>query len=72
MIGSVTARGILYWRREAGLLAADKESRPGDRGVAWVIEADGTERYINNGDVITRAEAVRLAAAGEYRLDAEE
>jgi hypothetical protein len=52
-------------------MGADKEPRPGDRGVAWVIETDGTERYINNGDVITRAEAVRLAAAGEYTLDAE-
>jgi hypothetical protein len=39
--------------------------------VAWGIEADGTERYINNGDVITRAEAVRLASAGESTLDAE-
>jgi hypothetical protein len=39
--------------------------------LAWVVEADGTERYINNGEPITRAEAVRLAAAGEYTLDAE-
>jgi hypothetical protein len=34
-------------------------------------EADGTERYINNGEVITRAEAERLSSAGEYTLDAE-
>jgi hypothetical protein len=71
MNASVTVRGILYWRREGGLIGAEKEPRPGDRGVAWVIEADGAERYINNGDVITRAEAARLAAAGEYTLDAE-
>jgi hypothetical protein len=67
----VTARGILYWRREGGLMGADRDPKPNDRGVAWVIEVDGTERYINNGDVITRAEAVRLAAAAEYTLDAE-
>ena len=30
-----------------------------------MVEADGAERYISNGAVITRAEAVRLAAAGE-------
>ena len=42
-----------------------------DVGVAWVVEADGTDRYINDGEPITRAEAVRLAAAGEYTLDAE-
>ena len=64
-------RGILYWRRERGLIDAGRDPRPDDRGVAWVIETDGRERYINNGDVITRAEAVRLAAAGEYTLDAE-
>jgi hypothetical protein len=52
-------------------MGADRDPKPNDRGVAWVIEVDGTERYINNGDVITRAEAVRLAAAAEYTLDAE-
>jgi hypothetical protein len=67
----VAVRRILYWRRERGLIGADRDPSPNDRGVAWVIEADGSERYINNGDVITRAEAVRLAAAGEYTLDAE-
>ena len=40
--------------------------------MAWVVEADGTERYINNGEPIRRAEAVRLAAAGEYTLNAEQ
>lgn len=50
---------------------ADREPSPNDQGVAWVIEADGTERYINNGDVITRAEAARLASVGNYTLDAE-
>jgi hypothetical protein len=68
---SVAVRGILYWRREEAPIGADRGPSPSDRGVAWVIEADGTERSINNGDVITRAEAVRLAAAGEYTPDAE-
>ena len=67
----MSVRGILYWRRERGLIGAQRDPSPNDRGVAWVIEADGTERYINNGDVITRAEATRLATAGEYTLDAE-
>jgi hypothetical protein len=67
----VAARGILYWRRERCLIGAERESSPGDRSVAWVIAADGTERYINNEEVITRGEAVRLASAGEYTLDAE-
>jgi hypothetical protein len=65
MIASVTDRGILYWKREDG------PPGPQGRGPARVIEADGTERPINGGDPITRAEAVRLAAAGEYTLDAE-
>lgn len=57
-------RGILYWRREPG---APHE----DLGTAWVVEADGTERPINGGDPISRAEAKRLAWVGEHRLDAE-
>ena len=58
-------RGILYWKREGGLPGA------GGVGRAWVIEADGTERDINDGDPISRTEAERLAEAGEYTLDAE-
>jgi hypothetical protein len=62
----------MYWRQKRGLFDFKKEPSPSDVGVAWVAEADGSERYINNGDPISRAEAVRLAAAGEYTLDAEE
>jgi hypothetical protein len=62
----------MYWRRKRGPLDAKKEPSPSDLGVAWVVEADGTERYINNGEPIRRAEAVRLAAAGEYTLNAEQ
>ena len=60
----------MYWRRKRGLFDAKKEPSPKDLGVAWVIEADGAERYINNGEPISRAEAVRLATAGDYTLDA--
>ena len=65
MIGYVETRGILYWKREA--------VTPGGElfGRAWVIEADGTMREINGGDPINRAEALRLAEAGEYDVDAE-
>lgn len=68
------ARGILYWRRADG--PPDEEDFPGfptprDAGPAWVIEVDGTERFINGGDWITRAEAERLAAAGQYTFDAD-
>jgi hypothetical protein len=62
----------MFWRRQRGPLDAMNESSPSDFGVAWVVETDGRERYINNGEPISRAEAVRLAAAGEYRLDAEQ
>jgi hypothetical protein len=63
----VPVRGILYWARAEG----ESADAPAALGTAWVIEADGTVREINNGDPITRAEAVRLATAGEYMLDAE-
>lgn len=60
----VRTKGILYWRREQGA--------PGDdMGTSWVIEPDGTERHINGGDPISRAEAERLARLGEHMLDAE-
>jgi hypothetical protein len=67
----VSVRGILCWRRERSRIGVEREPSPYEWGVAWVIEADGTERYINNGEVISRAEAVRLAVAGDYTLDAE-
>jgi hypothetical protein len=61
----VEARGILYWKREA--VAPSGEWF----GPAWVIEADGIERPVNDGDPISRTEAERLAQVGEYTLDAE-
>ncbi|HEY2741023.1 MAG TPA: hypothetical protein VGI69_02445 [Gaiellaceae bacterium] len=65
MIGLMATRGVLYWKREA--------VTPGGElfGRAWVIEEDGTMRQINDGDPISRAEALRLADAGEYTVDAE-
>ena len=69
MICLVAIRGILYWQRHPE--PSDSHTSPNDVGRAWVIEADGTERQINGGDPITRAEAERLASAGEYTLDAE-
>lgn len=59
-----TLRGILYWARRDE--RSDDRARP-----AWVIEVDGTERPINGGDPITRAEAERLARAGDYLFDPE-
>ena len=47
------------------------ERPAGGAGRAWVIEADGSEREINGGDTISRAEAEWLADVGEYTLDAE-
>jgi hypothetical protein len=63
--GRSSVRGIFYWARECG--------EPGGEGTgrAWVIEEDGTERRINGGDPITRAEAERLAKVGDYIFDAE-
>jgi hypothetical protein len=70
MISSVGDRGTLYWRRESGVGATEEEAL-NEVGPAWVIEADGTERKISDGGWITRLEAERLAAAGEYTLDAD-
>ena len=56
---------ILYWRREEGTPGED------GIGVAWVVEADGTERPINGGDPVSRDEAERLAGVGNHILDAE-
>jgi hypothetical protein len=61
----VEQRGILYWAREEGQPEGE------GRGRAWVIEADGSERPINDGEPISRTEAERLAAVGGYTLDAE-
>ena len=58
-------RGILYWLWRGGPPSAPL-------GPAWVIEADGTGRPINGNDPISRAEAERLAIAGNYTLDAED
>lgn len=65
MTDSVATRGILYWKRESMTSGGELLGR------AWVIEADGTERPINGGDPISRAEALRLAEAGEYTFDGE-
>ena len=61
-------RGTFYWKRH-GFDA--KNEGPNDVGPAWVIETDGSRREINDGGWITRAEAERLAAVGDYTLDAE-
>ena len=65
MIVFMATRGILYWKRHSVTLGGELF------GQAWVIEEDGMERPINGRDLISRAEAVRLAEAGEYTLDAE-
>jgi hypothetical protein len=62
----------MYWRRKRGPFDAKREPSPSDLGVTWVVETDGSERYINNGEPISRAEAVRLATAGEYTLYVEQ
>lgn len=62
-------RGTFYWRRETVQRLKGLSDKANDCGRAWVIEANGSKREINSGEVITRAEAERLAAAGEYTLD---
>jgi hypothetical protein len=66
----VSDRGTLYWRRESGVIGT-KEDAFNEVGPAWVIETDGTKRNINDGEWITRLEAERLAATGEYTLKVE-
>ena len=64
-------RGTFCWRRDRLQRLAGLHDSANDRGRAWVIEADGTKRDINGGDLITREEAERLADAGRYTLDTE-
>jgi hypothetical protein len=64
MEGPIQTRTTLYWRREPG-------APNDDLGVAWVVERDGTNRPINDGDPISSAEARRLAQVGGHTLDAE-
>jgi hypothetical protein len=63
-------RGTLYWKRESSVGGTEEETL-NEVGSAWVIEAGGAERKISEGSWITRREAERLAAAGEYTLDTE-
>ena len=69
---SVEMRGSFFWKRDSRQRLAGLSEGANDLGRAWVVEADGTKRDINGGDLITREEALRLAAAGEYTLDTEE
>jgi hypothetical protein len=62
-------KGTLYWKWEEGPPDA-KGDGPSDVGPAWVTEADGSERDVNGGKWITRAEAVELAASNGWALDA--
>jgi hypothetical protein len=59
------ARGTLYWRQESVTPSGEAFGR------AWVVETNGIERPINDGDPISRVEAERLAEAGDYMLDLE-
>ena len=68
---SVDTRGTFCWRRDGLQRLVGLSDRANDLGRAWVIEADGAKREINGGDLISREEAERLAAAGEYTLDIE-
>lgn len=63
--------GTFCWRRDRVQLLLGGIARPNELGRAWVLEADGTKREINSGDLITRTEAERLSAAGGYTLDTE-
>jgi hypothetical protein len=66
----IVAMGTLYWKYEDGPEAAGGElvDSPADVGPAVITEADGTEREVNGGEWITRAEAQRLANEGNYSL----
>jgi len=64
----VPDRTTLYWKYEDGPPEAESDD-PNDVGPAWIIEPDGTERDVQNGEWITRAEAVRLAQQQGLQLD---
>lgn len=64
-----TPSATLYWKWEDGPPDGDPHD-PSAVGPAWVIEANGDERDINGGEWITRAEAIEMAAANGWELNA--
>ena len=64
----VPDKATLYWKYEDGPPDAEEDD-PNDVRPAWIIEPDGNERDVNEGEWITRAEAKRLASDGGYELD---
>jgi hypothetical protein len=67
----VPERTTLYWKYEDGPPDAEDDD-PNDLGPAWIIEPDGSERHVRDGEWITRAEALRLAEEEGYALDLDE
>jgi hypothetical protein len=63
--------GTLYWKWEDAPTDATEDD-PAAVGPAWVIGADGTERNINGGEWITRAEAEELASSNGWALHTDE
>jgi hypothetical protein len=64
----VPERTTLYWKHEDGPPEAEGDN-PNDVGPAWIIEPDGSERDVRDGEWITRAEAVSLAEEQGFELD---
>jgi hypothetical protein len=58
----------LYWTFEYGPEESELDEDPDDVGTAWIERPDGTETKLNAGELITRAEARRLASAAGYEL----
>jgi hypothetical protein len=64
----VPEQATLYWKYEDGPPDATDDTAD-DVGPAWIIEPDGSERDLQGGEWITRAEAKRIASENGYELD---
>lgn len=58
----------LYWKFEDGPEDSEEDEDPNDIGPAWIRTPEGTDKQVNGGVRITRAEARWLAAEYGYEL----
>lgn len=68
MMRPVPERTTLYWKYEDGPPDAE-DADPNDVGPAWIVGPEGSGRMFDDGEWITRAEAVRLAEEQGFELN---
>jgi hypothetical protein len=70
---SRAAKPVLYWKMEDGPEDAGPEGSPHDVGPAWLqtqaAAGDVTQEPVNDGEWISRSQALNLASANGYTLN---